>query len=377
MEELCKDCNVSTEDGAPSVFIAVENNHPKCLEVLIKTGADVNKKYNQGTPLICATQNGFDDCISLLIEAGADVNSKNLYGFPLIIVAAQHGRYDCLKLLIEAGADVNTIVSQLATPLHALMENLDNVESKLLLKNIKLLLRAGANVNVFRNMTALYFNKYEHNALRHYIIQCPTFSVQPDKKVCMLLYAAGETIDGCTIRRTSDAGQNERAHVPQILFQKKLKMNLKHICRNAIRSHLISLEPQTHLFHRIPQLGLPPSLTEYLLYNLSLDDDSDDNDDSDGDGDDDYCHNDDCDYDDDDDDDYCYYYDDDCDDDNSGDDLHCIDYDDDDDDDDDDDNCDDHDSGDDQRSIDDDSDSDDVIEVLKKLQVSRLFDKLS
>ena len=33
---------------------------------------------------------------------------------------------------------------------------------------------------------------------------------------CMLLYAAGETIDGCTIRRTSNPGQN--AHVPQILL---------------------------------------------------------------------------------------------------------------------------------------------------------------
>ena len=156
--------------------------------------------------------------LEMFLKAGADVNSKNLYGFPLIIVAAQHGRYDCLKLLIDAGADVNTIVSQLATPLHALMENLDNVESKLLLRNIKLLLREGAKVNIFRDMTTLYSNKYEHNALRHYIIQCPTFSVQPDKKVCMLLYAAGETIDGCTIRRTSNAGQNEKAHVPQILL---------------------------------------------------------------------------------------------------------------------------------------------------------------
>ena len=35
---------------------------------------------------------------------------------------------------------------------------------------------------------------------------------------CMLLYAAGETIDGCTIRRTSNAGQNKKAHVPQILL---------------------------------------------------------------------------------------------------------------------------------------------------------------
>ena len=263
--------NCVEQYGSPVLHRATTYDNPECVKLLLEAGADVNSLNSEKEPPVVHTRDY--QSLELFLKAGADVNSKNLYDFPLIIIAARHGSYDCLKLLIEAGADVNTIVSQLATPLHALMENLDNVESKFLLKNIKLLLRAGANVNIFRNMTVLYFNKYEHNALHNYIIQCPTFSVQPDKKVCMLLYAAGETIDGCTIRRTSNAGQNEKAHVPQILFQKKLKMYLKHLCRNAIRSHLISLDPQTHLFNRIPQLGLPPSLTEYLLYNMSLDDD--------------------------------------------------------------------------------------------------------
>ena len=260
---------------------------------------------------------------------------------------------------------MNTIDQQLATPLHALMWNLDNVESKLLRKNVKLLLRAGANVNVFWNMTSMYDNKYNHNALRYYIIQCPTFSVQPDKKVCMLLYAAGETTDGTTVKRTSNAGYNEKVRVPQFLLQKRLKMDLKHMCRNAIRNHLISMDPHTHLFNRIPQLGLPRSLTDYVLYNMSLDgDDGDDNgcnDDDDDDNDNDDCNDDDIDDDDDDDDDDYYYGNDDDDDGyDDGDDHHSID--------DDKGNGDDDDNDD--VGDDDDRSNDDVTEVVKELQVT-------
>ena len=79
MERLCEECNVSEEYGEDSVEAqtlhkAVENFHSKCVEALINAGADVNNKYNQVTPLICAARNGFNDCISLLIDAGADVN---------------------------------------------------------------------------------------------------------------------------------------------------------------------------------------------------------------------------------------------------------------------------------------------------------------
>ena len=51
---------------------------------------------------------------------------------------------------------------------------------------------------------------------------------------------------------------------------KDAKMPLKHICREAIRNHLLKLDPHQNLFGRIPKLGLPSALTSYLLYNLSL-----------------------------------------------------------------------------------------------------------
>ena len=45
-----------------------------------------------------------------------------------------------------------------------------------------------------------------------------------------------------------------------------------------IRKHLPHLDPRTHLFGRVPRIGLPSLLTDYLLYDMSLDDDQDDDD---------------------------------------------------------------------------------------------------
>ena len=60
--------------------------------------------------------------------------------------------------------------------------------------------------------------------------------------------------------------------VPDFLLRlMEPKLNLKEWCRLSIRKHLINLDAQLNLFHRIIQLGLPPPLVRYLLYNMSLD----------------------------------------------------------------------------------------------------------
>ena len=75
----------------------------------------------------------------------------------------------------------------------------------------------------------------------------------------MLLYAAGETLDGA-----------QEDKIPELLKFEEEKLEPKHICREAIRKHLLKLDPHQHLFSRIPKLGLPSIVTEYLLFNQSL-----------------------------------------------------------------------------------------------------------
>ena len=52
--------------------------------------------------------------------------------------------------------------------------------------------------------------------------------------------------------------------------------SLKHLCRETIREHLLQLDLHGNLFMRIPLLGTPKLITNYLLYHLSLDDNTQD-----------------------------------------------------------------------------------------------------
>ena len=114
------------------------------------------------------------------------------------------------------------------------------------------LLQAGAYIN---KANASY-----QNALDEHLMGC-----QPARKpVAMLLFAAGELSE-------ITAGQ-DNVHIPDYLHLPELKVCLKHVCRESIRRYLIDLNLKSHLFYRIPKLGLPSLLNEYLLYNISLDD---------------------------------------------------------------------------------------------------------
>ena len=57
--------------------------------------------------------------------------------------------------------------------------------------------------------------------------------------------------------------------VPETLQR---KFSLKDICRRKIRQNLLDLDPQTHLFSGVLRLGLPASLTAYVLYDIALGD---------------------------------------------------------------------------------------------------------
>ena len=89
-----------------------------------------------------------------------------------------------------------------------------------------------------------------------------------NRDLCSLLFAAGETTPEKVKRLIK---RNEIVNVADYLPQILIKFDLKHLCREATRKHLLKLDPHTHLLGRVPRLGLPSLLTEYLLYNMSLD----------------------------------------------------------------------------------------------------------
>ena len=110
---------------------------------------------------------------------------------------------------------------------------------------LKLLITAGADVNI-TNTSGL-------TVLDVHLVK------KPDEQVVMLLFAAGTKIDGIS-------------KVPYCL-QETDHLELRHICRTRIRNHLFELDSQSHLFGRIPHLGLPGPLMRCLLYYMSLEED--------------------------------------------------------------------------------------------------------
>ena len=279
--------------------------HEKCVDLLIKAGADVNKSNDCDlTPLMNSAFHGADKCVALLIKAGADVNKQDMHGRSPLICAAENSNPNngkCIEVLVDSGADVNNLNSNGYSALmiaskyghhksvDCLLKSGAADKNSLMLavgnghpKCVDLLIRAGADVNRrdFNGKTPMmiaalknHYNCVEHclngrcqinlldnkglNILTKYLLRVGN-KFDRDQKVPMLLYAAGETID------------ETEAQVPDHL--KPTELSLKHLCREAIRKHLLVIDPHQHLFYRVPRLGLPDGLSRYLVYNIEIDD---------------------------------------------------------------------------------------------------------
>ena len=72
---------------------AVENGHDKCVDLLVKAGADTKSSWD---PLFAAVRNDYDKCLNILVEGGADVNIPYDEEGSLVMVAAKYGYAKCL-----------------------------------------------------------------------------------------------------------------------------------------------------------------------------------------------------------------------------------------------------------------------------------------
>ena len=267
----------ATTDGhspyVSAVLIAGANKHDpgfahwQCVRLLIKAGANVNVrdklKLTGRTPLHQAIKSNHDVCVEFLIEAGADVNASDADGRTSMVHAAWHNHIRCLELLIEVGADVNKPDLNGLTPLMCSAMGCGLVNETY---QLKILLSAGASVNKR--------DRCNQNALElHISNRHQSMGRLPDSgtKTARLLLVAGERIDGTTVPVFDRKGHvTDHAPVPAEIIHGD-PLCLRNICRETIRKRLIEVDLYTNLFHKIPQLPLPPVLHSYLLYDESLD----------------------------------------------------------------------------------------------------------
>ena len=297
--------NIRDPRAVPSLVSAARAGNVtrsrKTVEILIKAGADVNATYSDKTgattPLAEVAKRGTPRILNMLIEAGADVNFGREYNFPLF-AAVCHGKVESIKLLIQKGADVNKRNCVGNTALHRTL--IPHCH-----KTFDVLMKSGADVNVVNNvgmtplMVAVQFYPDTQDCYKVGMSRCVEnicrllkagaqigrrdhlgrnslqLSIEEDqvkvKNVQKLLHAAGETTDGPTVPVEDRRNGNViHINIPEYFTELKENLDLKHLCREAIRKHLINLDPHEHLFGRIPKLGLPSLVTEYLLYDCSL-----------------------------------------------------------------------------------------------------------
>ena len=90
------------------MHFAVLYNCPKNVELLIKRGANINKKDTYWrTPLILACKYGYSKIAEYLIKCGAKIDKCDNSNNSPLHYACAFGNLQCVKILLENGADVN------------------------------------------------------------------------------------------------------------------------------------------------------------------------------------------------------------------------------------------------------------------------------
>lgn len=116
--------NAGDAKGFTPLIIAVYNNQPSVVDILLQNGADTNAQdFSGNTALMGACFKGYVTLAEKLIAAGADVNLRNGQGAPALTFAATFGQLEIAKRLLQHGAEINYPDSRGKTPLdHAVIQ---------------------------------------------------------------------------------------------------------------------------------------------------------------------------------------------------------------------------------------------------------------
>jgi hypothetical protein len=93
--------------GVPLLNISARNGHIKTLELLLRSGAQVNMiaEDRGSTALFEGTMKRHKEMVKTLIEAGADTNIRSKSGQSALVVAVGAGDEEIVEMLVKAGAD--------------------------------------------------------------------------------------------------------------------------------------------------------------------------------------------------------------------------------------------------------------------------------
>ncbi|KAJ6245581.1 ankyrin repeat-containing protein [Anaeramoeba flamelloides] len=126
------------------IFEQIQKGDLDGIRETIKSGVNINKKYNKATPLHFACYNNSSfEIIELIVSAKPEIDSLSLNNFTPLHTACKFGcSSKVLKLLLSNGANPNARDIEYNCPFHFLCESEPDLEK------IKTLVEAGADVKL-------------------------------------------------------------------------------------------------------------------------------------------------------------------------------------------------------------------------------------
>ena len=190
----------------------------KMLRLLIDAGCDVNLDSAcwKATPLqiMCSRSQASGKLARMLISAGADANltAADLPGDgpwlmrnPPLVLACVTGNAEVVKALLEAGAEVDTGRADFGSPLRAACLPFGRVRGRDRVEIIKMLVKAGANVNAVGEPGGTALGLAAHSALPDVVQTLLDAGADPDLPV------GDETL--CTHKDVSDSIETRRGRL--------------------------------------------------------------------------------------------------------------------------------------------------------------------
>lgn len=131
--------HVKHQDGTPPLINALIKGYTIIAQMLINAGVDANDRDKRGlTPLLLACGKpvrGYRNVAEALINKGAHINIRDALGNTPLLLALSGGTYDIAEMLIERGADISVCTKNGETPLAFAQKSGNARLVDLLLKN--------------------------------------------------------------------------------------------------------------------------------------------------------------------------------------------------------------------------------------------------
>ncbi len=274
------DTRVTNLKGRSALHMAISCGTQETVQLLLNNGVDIDAKDKQGdSPLFAAVYLNKEVMVSTLLQSGCNINdTSNKDGWSPLIQAAHTGKYKILAMLLRAGADVTQKDSEGHNALnHALMTDASGQYIK---ECVKLLQIAGEDMDLTScsgdiegsddkaDCPEIEDANGDEEAEYMNISQVPNSEYMNIGQV-----QRSNTID-CEYMNISQVprARSSRADVyMNVVLHKKVPV-LVEICRKYIRYHLLQSGGgrNKNLLVVIPQLPLPDTLRDYLLYQIDL-----------------------------------------------------------------------------------------------------------